>query len=59
MGMYAPNDNKYIFYKVDRLQAMNYEQCMLLGNFNGVLEPKWDRSNCSAKNNKRKLSKTF
>lgn len=51
VGIYAPNNGKDTFFKElkEKIQILNYEQLILLGDFNGVLDPQWDKSNTAIK----------
>lgn len=46
-----PNGSKDLFCKelAEKNWITNYEQQIVLGDFNGILEPKWDKSKCPIK----------
>lgn len=58
--IYAPNDAKEMYFKeINRkIQGLIYEQIIVLGDFNGFIDPLWDRS-AIRKGNKGKLPKSF
>lgn len=46
VGIYAPYDNKGKFFEkiAEELQNCIYDQVIMLGDFNGVSDPTWDRT---------------
>lgn len=63
MGIYTPNGGKESFFKElrDKIKYLNYDQTIMMGDFNGVMNPLWDRSttNKKSKNSEGKLPKIF
>lgn len=51
LSIYAPNGPKEKFFVSlrEKLQALNYEQTIILGNFTGVIDTKLDRLHPSSK----------
>lgn len=52
MGVYALNGGKDAFVKErrEKIKDTNYDQMILLVDFNGVINPLWDRSEAVNKN---------
>lgn len=62
VGIYGPQENKNDFYKKiqRKLAKYKYENIIILGNFNGVIQPKLDRSSTKfIKETQGKLPKQF
>lgn len=58
VGIYAPNGAKEKFFcKIKQnLESESYNQIMLLGDFNGIIDPIWDKT---PRNKRGKLPKVF
>lgn len=61
IGIYAPNYGKDAFLKElkGKIKTLNYKQTILLGDFNGVLDPQWDKSSRTKNDFGGKLPRSF